>query len=404
MTVNYERLYAARAREAVASEIREILKITKDPDLISFAGGIPNPDTFPISDIGDIFEKLLRECPLECLQYGVTEGQSQLRETLASRMKMQDIDCDTGNIMVVSGAQQALDLTSQLLLEQGRTVVTESPSFLAALLDFKSHLADITGITIDGDGIITDLLEEKLSQLSRRDIHPPLLYVIPNFQNPTGVTLSEPRRRKLIDIANDFDLLILEDDPYSQLRFEGESLPPIKSFDDTGRVIYASSFSKILSPGMRIGWMVAAQPLIRKMAVIKQTIDVSTNVLCQMIANEYILGGHLDRRLPMIQKLYGRKQKIMLSALEEHFPGEVKWTHPQGGMFLWVELPDGIDTHAMLPMAIERKVAYVSGQLFYPDGSGLNTMRLSFTHPEDEQIVEGIRRLGGLVSSRISQS
>jgi len=401
MTLDFERLYSERAKRVVASEIREILKMMTDPDLISFAGGIPNPESFPVQAIREIVDKVLTESPVDALQYGVTEGYAPFRRTLTEYMKPQGVDCSAENIIVTSGATQIIDLCAQVLLEDGRHVITESPSFLASLLDFKSYGAEIDDIQMDDKGIIVDALEDQLENLDRKNIHPPLVYVIPNFQNPTGVTMSESRRKKLIDLANDYDFLILEDDPYGSLRFEGETIPPIKAFDDSDRVIYASSFSKILSPGMRLGWVVANPEIIRKLAIMKQTADVHANMLCQRVANEYVSGGYLAIQLPVIRNLYGRKQKVMLAALEKYFPKEAKWTHPEGGMFLWATLPQGIDTHEMLPKAIAMKVAYVHGRLFYPNGGGSNEMRLNFTHAEDNLITEGIRRLGGLISEQM---
>jgi 2-aminoadipate transaminase len=225
--------------------------------------------------------------------------------------------------------------------------VTESPSFLASLLDFKSYGAKIDDIRVDDHGIDIESLEEGLADLQKKGIRPTMLYVIPNFQNPTGVTMSEPRRERLVELADEFDFLILEDDPYGSLRFEGEYIRPIKAFDESGRVIYASSFSKILSPGMRLGWIVAHPEIVRKLTIMKQTTDVHTNMLCQRIANEYVSGGYLERQLPVIRGLYGRKQRVMLSALAKYFPKEAKWTHPEGGMFLWATLPEKIDTHKL---------------------------------------------------------
>lgn len=401
MTVDFEHLYSDRAKRVVASEIREILKMITDPDLISFAGGMPNPESFPVDAIKEIVDKVLVESPSVTLQYGVTEGYDPFRQTLADYMGPQGVKCSAENILVTSGATQVIDLCAQILLQRGRRVITESPSFLASLLDFKSYEVEIDDIKMDDNGIIVDALEDQLENLERKDLHPSLLYVIPNFQNPTGVTLSEPRRKKLIDLANDYDFLILEDDPYGALRFGGETVPPIKAFDDSDRVIYASSFSKILSPGMRLGWVVAHPEIVRKLAIMKQTADVHANMLCQRVANEYVSAGYLAKQLPIIRTLYGRKQKVMLAALAKYFPKEAKWTHPEGGMFLWATLPQSIDTFELFPKAIAMKVAYVHGRLFYPNGGGSNEMRLNFTHAEDDLIAEGIRRLGGLISEQL---
>jgi len=401
MTIDFTHLYSDRARNLVASEIREILKIMRDPDLISFAGGMPNPDTFPVKTIAKLADEVLNGPITGALEYGVTEGHMPLREVMADMMKPRGVDCSAENILITSGAQQAIDLTSQLLINPGAHILTESPTFVATLIGFRGYRAKIYSIPVDDNGIVVDLLEETLIGLRTAGISSPMLYVIPNFQNPMGVSISEKRRKKIVDLANDFNFIVLEDDPYYDLRFEGKELPPIKAFDDVGRVIYASSFSKILSPGMRIGWIVTHPQIVRKMALIKQTADVCTNVLSQCIAKEYISQGYLKRHLPKIRKLYGRKRDVMLSALDEHFPKEAKWTRPQGGMFLWAELPKKIDTHELQVKALQRKVAFIQGSLFFADGSGRNTMRLSFSHPPDELINEGIARLGQLIKEEL---
>ncbi|HDP96449.1 MAG TPA: PLP-dependent aminotransferase family protein [Euryarchaeota archaeon] len=403
MTIDFTHLYSYRARNLVASEIREILKLMTDPEIISFAGGMPNPDTFPTSIILEITEELLLQPPSETLQYGITEGQTSLRSTLADLMEKRGAPCEPENIVVTSGAQQGIDLASQLLLESGRTVITESPTFIAAIIGFRGYGADIHGIPLDREGIVIDLLDDRLKKHARSDSRPTMVYVIPNFQNPSGVTMSEGRRRSLIDVANEHDLVILEDDPYYDLRFEGDHQKPVKAFDDVGRVIYAGSFSKILSPGLRIGWITAAEPVARKIAMIKQTVDVCTNVLSQGIANEYISRGHLERHLPKIRELYGHKRDVMLSSLEQNFPDGATWTRPEGGMFLWVELPEAMDTDNLQKHALERKVAFVPGRLFFPDGSGKNTMRLSFSHPAEDKIKVGIARLGEIIREELKE-
>jgi len=397
----FEHLYSEMAKRVKPSDVREILKMMQDPEIISFAGGMPNPDTFPIDAIKEIANRVLEDDPVVTLQYGTTEGYNPLRETIAEYMSSQQVECDIDNVLIMSGATQAIALAAELLVERGKTVLTESPSFLASLICFRNYGAEIIGLAMDDDGVQVDMFEEKLKALRKQGIHPPLFYTIPNFQNPTGVTLSEKRRRRIIDLANEFDFLVFEDDPYGNLRFEGEHIPPIKSFDDCGRVIYASSFSKILSPGLRLGWTVADIELSRKLALLKQTSDVSANVFSQRIANEYMRGGYFDRQLPIIKEIYARKQRRMLSALENYFPKTSRWTRPKGGMFIWVELQKSIDTKQMFPKAIERKVAYVQGSCFFPDGSGRNTMRLNFTHPADEKIDQGIKRLAELIESEM---
>ncbi|MEM2839211.1 MAG: PLP-dependent aminotransferase family protein [Thermoplasmata archaeon] len=400
----FEHLYSDMAKRVKPSDVREILKLMQDPEIISFAGGMPNPDTFPVAAIKEIAIRVLEDSPVTTLQYGTTEGYNPLRETMAEYMSSQRVDCSIDNVLIMSGATQAIALTAELFLDNGATVLTESPTFLAGLICFRNYGARIIGLGMDDDGVRADLLEEKLRALAKQEMCPTLFYTIPNFQNPTGVTLSESRRRRIVDLANEFDFIVLEDDPYCHLRFEGEHIRPIKSFDDSGRVIYTSSFSKILSPGMRLGWTVADAELTRKLALLKQTSDVSTNVFSQRIANEYVKGKYFERQLPIIKEIYGRKQKIMLSALERYFPESARWTRPKGGMFLWVELQRNIDTKAMFPKAIERKVAYVQGSCFFPDDSGKNTMRLNFTHPADEKIDEGIRRLGSLIDAEMKAS
>ena len=399
--MDLEQLFSDRARKAVASEIREILKVMNDPEVISFAGGIPNPETFPVEQITKIACKVLSESPNDTLQYGTTEGHSDLRETLADYMKQQGVSAGPDDVLVTSGATQTIDLCSQAFLQAGRHVITESPSFLAALLDFRSHSAEIDDVPMDRDGIEVDALAERIAALKKKGAGPTLLYVIPNFQNPTGVTLSEKRRKRLVELAEENEFLILEDDPYGRLRFEGDPIRPVKAFDDSGRVIYASSFSKILSPGLRIGWAVAHPEVTKKLAIMKQTTDVHTSVFSQRIADEYIRGGHLERQLTKIKELYGRKQRVMLAAMEKYFPDGAEWTHPEGGMFLWATLPECVDTLEMLPKSLERKVAYMHGRLFYPNGGGENEMRLNFTHAKDELLTEGVKRLGALIEEEM---
>jgi len=403
MVVNIDRIFSKRATRFRSSEIRELLKITQIPGMISFAGGLPNPLAFPVEIIHECVEKIFQEDIEPALQYGSTEGLTQLRGVLAKRMKKNyHIDCELHDVLITSGAQQALSLIALCFLDPGDTYLTTVPAYLGAIQAFQAYEANCEPIPMNDEGIDTDSLRRNLKRLHRTGIIPKFIYTVPTFQNPSGETMSLSHRKELLDIASEYDFLIIEDDPYGELIFEGSSIQPIKSYDTKGRVVYISTFSKILAPGFRLGWIIASKVILDKFIQGKQAADLCTNVFSQYVAYEYIKGGYLDKHVERIKELYKRKRDVMLEALKEYFPSEVKWTIPKGGMFIWITLPKSIDTSLMFQKAIAKKVAYVVGEAFYPEGGDYNSMRLNFSYSGDEQIKEGIKRLAEVIQDELA--
>ncbi len=401
--VNLERLYSDRAGKMRKSVIRELLKVAQDPEIISFAGGLPNPKSFPVDDIEDILHYVMKHYGKVALQYGTTQGLKELREQLAERAYKDGIMDITGeNIIITSGSQQALDTIGKLFLNPGDTAIVELPSYLGGINAFRSYESNLEGVPLDKDGMRIDLLEEKIKELLKEDIIPKFIYVVPTFQNPAGVVMSEKRRKQLIDIANDYDLIVVEDDPYGKLTYDTNHVRPIKAFDDEGRVIYISTFSKILAPGFRLAWTIASEELTRKMVICKQALDLCTNTFTQYIASEFMRRGSLDLHILKICEIYKPKRDIMMNAIEKYFPDGYECNKPKGGMFAWVTLPEGIDTEVMFLDAIKNKVAYVHGKAFYVDGGGARSMRLNFSYASNDKIEEGIRRLGKVIEEKLA--
>ncbi len=399
----YEKFYSKRAKGMRASEIRELLKLTQKPDIISFAGGLPNPEAFPTDIIAELTAEVLEEFGHKALQYGTTEGLPALREAFARYYSEHDMPSTEDEILIVSGSQQGLDLLSKVFLDPGDTVVVGSPTYLGGLAAFRAFQASFATVPLDSGGMKIDVLEEKIKRLIAGGKKPKFVYVIPTFQNPTGTTMPEDRRKRIIELAEEYDLLIVEDNPYGRLRYVGKPLKPIKHYDHSGRVIYLGTLSKTLVPGFRIATVVASEDLIRKLTIAKQSTDLCSTTFTQFIAARYIERGYLDSHLEKIRALYGHKMKVMLDAMDEYMPEKVKWTRPEGGMFLWVTLPEGCDTVEMFKKAIEKKVAYVVGTAFYADGGGHRSMRLNFSYPTDEQIVEGVKRLAEVIREEMGE-
>jgi 2-aminoadipate transaminase len=403
MVVNVERLFSKRAKKLRASEIRELLKITQIPDMISFAGGLPNPEAFPVEIIHECIEKLFTQDIHNAFQYGTTEGLTQLRGVLAERMrKKKQINCELHDLMIVSGSQQALSLAALCFLDPGDTYLTCVPAYLGAIQAFSAFEANCESIPMNDEGIDIDSLRRNIERLRRTGVFPKFIYTVPTFQNPSGETMSLRHRKELIKVASEYDFLIIEDDPYGELYFEGDSILPIKSFDTKGRVIYTSTFSKILAPGFRLGWVVASKEIREKMLLAKQAMDLCTNVFSQYVAYEYVRGGYLDKQVENIRHLYKKKRDVMVSALKQYFPKEVKWNVPKGGMFIWITLPKQMDTRFMFQKSIAKKVAYVVGDAFYPDGMNYNAMRLNFSYSDDESIKLGIKRLSEVIKQELA--
>ncbi|MBP9676134.1 MAG: PLP-dependent aminotransferase family protein [Anaerolineaceae bacterium] len=404
MQTPWEHRYSQRTQRMKASAIRELLKVAEQPEMISFGGGFPAPDVFPIKEFEKACSYVLQHKGAEALQYGGTDGYVPLREMIGRHSNRVGINVNIENILITTGSQQALDLLGKIFINRGDRILVESPTYLGALQAWNAYGAEYVPVPLDEHGMITDKLEEALRT------GPKFIYVLPNFQNPTGTTLALERRYKLIELADRYGVPIIEDDPYGQLRYEGEPLPAVELIDSkmrkdngtyTGNVIYLSTFSKILSPGLRLAWVVAPQGVIRKLSLAKQGCDLNTSSFNQIVAHEVGQHGFLDRHVQLIQKVYHERRDTMLDALSEHMPNEVHWTRPQGGLFLWLTLPEQINTTEMLSEAIAEKVAYVPGEFFFVDGSGQNTMRLNFSFSNPEKINDGIARLGRAIKNKL---
>lgn len=392
--------YSSAASRLRRSEIRELLKITRLPDVISFAGGLPDPAIFPYKEIKEAANRAIDERGPLALQYSPTEGEPYLREQLAEFMQRQGEKVTPNEVFEVASSQQALDLLGKVLIDPHDPIVVELPSYIGALQAFTSYNPEYHGVPMDFEGVIPQELERTVCTLCRAGRKPKFVYLIPDFQNPSGITLSVERRRKVLDIASRYDLLIIEDSPYRELRFTGDLLPSLYSMDTEKRVMYIKTFSKILCPGFRIGWYMGPSELTEKLVIAKQGTDLCTSALTSFIAANFIAAGHLEKQVELGRRKYEAKAKLMLQSLEKYMPHitGISWSKPEGGVFLWVKLPEYMDTEQMLLEAAESKVIYVAGKPFHCDGSGRNTMRLNFSYPTEAQIVEGIQRLARLVT------
>jgi len=405
MQTPWENRFAQRTQHMGSSAVRELLKFTELPDVISFAGGMPAPEVFPIEEFRAACERVLKDFGPQSLQYGTTEGFLPLREMIARHSARYGIDVTPDNIMITSGSQQALDLLGKILINPGDHILVESPTYLGALQAWNVYGAEYVVVEADEHGMVTDALEEGLRS------GPKFIYVLPNFQNPTGATLSLERRHRLIELADQYGVPIVEDDPYGQLRFEGEHLPSVVVLDGQfrdncqpcyrGNVIYLSTFSKILAPGLRLAWVIAPPVVIRKLVQAKQGADLHTSTFNQLVAHEVGRGGFLDRHIHTIRRVYRERRDVMLAAMDGYFPPGVEWTHPEGGLFLWGMLPEGLNSTEVFKIAVDRKVAFVPGGAFYPRGGGENTMRLNFSNATPEKIREGIARLGRVLQEKL---
>jgi 2-aminoadipate transaminase len=408
MSTAWTSRYAQRAKNVRSSAIRELLKITQNPQIISFAGGLPAPDVFPVERFREACLKVLEKDGRMALQYGPTEGYEPLREMIARHTSRYGIKAKPEHVLITSGSQQALDLIGKLLINSGDRVLVEAPTYLGALQAFNVYGAEYVCVPSDNEGLRTDLLEAPLRS------GPKFMYVLPNFQNPGGTTLAEGRRHELVLLADRYGIPIIEDDPYGQLRYEGEHLPPLVVLDrenlrrdsgySIGNVIYLCTFSKTLSPGLRLGWIVAPPDVIAKLVQLKQGADLHTSTFGQMVAYEVARDGFLDEHIKLIRRVYGERRNVMLEALAEFCPPEVTWTRPLGGLFLWVTLPVGMDCHQLFETALKQNVAFVPGDCFYAGNGyteeGLQHLRLNFSNAQPEQIREGIRRLATAIKDQ----
>ncbi|MCQ5209561.1 MAG: PLP-dependent aminotransferase family protein [Megasphaera massiliensis] len=384
-----------------ASEIRELLKLTTMPEIISFAGGLPAPELFPTEDLKKVDEAVLTKEGQAALQYGTTEGYTPLREQIAGRMKKSFmVDCTPENIVITSGSQQGLSLLAQIFLNPGDVVLVESPTYLGAINAFKLCGPEFVEVPTDDKGIIPEELEKILAKYGDRVR---MMYVIPEFQNPTGITWPMERRKAFMDIINRYDFPVLEDDPYGELRFDGDKVPSLKSMDTKGNIIFLGSFSKILMPGLRIAWMVADPVIIDKVVKLKQAVDLQSSSFGQRQTSFFIDMYDLDDHVAKIKELYKKRRDLMCDSMKEYFPEGITFTYPEGGLFTWVTLPEGMDAKELMPKVLAKNVAYVPGGPFYPHGGNANHFRLNYSNMPEERIVEGIKRLAEVLKEELAK-
>ncbi len=397
----YAGLFASRTRGMKSSAMRDLMAITERPEVISLAGGLPDTSTFPAESFASIMAKVAVDSCAAALQYGPTEGLALTKHAIRHVMAAEGTEVDPEDILVTTGGQQVIDLVCKTLLDPGDVVVAEAPTYPGAIPSFCSYQADVVQIEMDGDGMPIDVLEETLDRLEAEGRKPKFIYTIPNFQNPGGVTMSLPRRKRLVEVAIEREILVLEDNPYGLLRYEGEPLPTLLSLGGAPYVIYLGTFSKILSAGLRLGWAVAPAPVLAKMNLGKQGADLCSSSLTQHFVAAYFAEGRWEPYLESLRGLYRGRRDVMLEALAEHFPAAATWTQPEGGLFVWATLPEQVDTTDLLVRALQRNVAFVPGRGAYLDGRGGASMRLNFSGVGDDDIREGVRRIGEVVAEQL---
>lgn len=395
MSVDFSQYYSTRASKMQTSIIRRLLCLTQQPDIISFAGGLPDNDSLPLTDLRSIVDLVIQESGHRALQYGETHGFVKLREFVVSFMKSRGINCTLEEVMITTGSQQALDLLCRVLISPGDQILIENPGYIGMFAAVSSYEGTMVGVDLDAKGVKPQLLQAQAQKILKTGLKPKFIYYIPHFQNPTGVTVPLARRQEILKIARELDLIVIEDDPYGELRFDGAAaIPCMKSFDPEGRVIFVGSFSKIFAPGVRLGWIVAHPQIIDKLILGKQSADACSDTLSQYIVYEYCRQNLLEDHIELLRQVYKDKRDVMLACMEKEFPPEIKWNKPGGGFFIWVTLPASWDAEELFHEAVKEKVAYVIGSAFHVDGGGKNTIRMNFSLPSDGQIREGIKRLG----------
>jgi 2-aminoadipate transaminase len=396
----YAALFAERTKVMKSSAMRDLMALTERDDVISLAGGLPDTSTFPADSYASLMSTVAAGSCARALQYGPTEGLTVVKRCIVDVMAAESMEVDEDELLVTTGGQQVIDLVCKTLVDPGDVVVCEAPTYPGAVPTFSSYQANVVQITMDRDGMRTDELESTLDDLERAGHRPKFIYTVPNFHNPAGVTLSLERRHELVRIASERELLVLEDNPYGLLRYEGEPLPTLRSLDDEF-IIYASTFSKILSPGVRLGWTAAPAPVLAKMNLGKQASDLCSSSISQYFVSAYFDSGPWEDYVRSLIDIYRRRRDVLLDALAEHFPREAEWTHPEGGLFIWATLPDYIDTTDLLARALQEHVAFVPGRAAYVDGRGGSSMRLNFSGVGVDDIREGVRRLGEVVREQV---
>src|SRR5215207_286584 len=397
----YAGLFASRTKVMKSSAMRDLMAVTARPEIISLAGGLPDTSTFPPDTFAAVAQRIASESCAKALQYGPTEGLDETKDCIAEVMAAEGMRVDHEDVLVTTGGQQVLDLVTKTLIDPGDVVVAEGPTYPGAVPVFSSYQADVVQIDMDADGMRVDLLEETLDRLERDGRRPKFIYTVPSFQNPAGVTMSQPRRRRLVEVAHERELLVLEDNPYGLLRYEGDPPPPLLSLDGGIYVMYLGTFSKILSPGIRLGWVVAPPPVLEKINLGKQAADLCTSTLSQLMVQAYFEESRWRDYVESLTEVYRARRDTMLDALADHFPAAAEWTHPSGGLFIWVTLPDFIDTTDLLARALRDNVAFVPGEAAFLDGRGRSAMRLNFSGSGEDSIREGVRRIGEVVSEQV---
>lgn len=395
--MNYN--YSNKVPTSDTDAVGEILKAAANPEIISFAGGLPAPELFPVEQIQCAANQVFQEKGRVALQYGSSKGIPELRKIIVERLKQDGITVDEEQLMISTGSQQVLDLTSKMFINEGDTVIVEKPTYLCAIDVFNSYGAHLIGVEMDEDGMKMDLLEEAL----KANPNTKMIYTIPTFQNPTGRTLSLERRKKLAQLAVQYDVIVLEDNPYGAVRFEGEALPAVRSFDETGHVIYTSTFSKILAPGLRLGWVVAPLELINKYTMMKQSVDLHSDNLAQYIVATFFESNDVDAHVAKITALYKERKDLMMAAIKKYFPKTVRYSQPEGGMFIWIEVPGVTNTQELFDRCIQNNVAFVPGEPFYCDDIVPGTFRLNYSNMPEEQIDIGMKRLAEAIDEVLAE-
>jgi 2-aminoadipate transaminase len=398
----YAGLFASRTRGMKSSAMRDLMAVIARPEVISLAGGLPDTGAFPKDTLTAVMARIARESAAEALQYGPTEGIAGAKDCIVEVMAAEGIRADPEDMIVTAGGQQVIDLVARALVDPGDVIIAEAPTYPGAVPVFSSYQADVVQIEMDSDGMRIDLLEEALERLERDGRRPQFIYTIPTFQNPAGVTMALARRRRLVEIAHERELLVLEDSPYGLLRYEGVPQPTLRELDGGVYVMYLGTFSKILSPGIRLGWVLAPPPVLEKINLGKQAADLCSSTLSQLMVTSYFEQADWREYIQSVGETYRARRDTMLDALAEHFPAQAEWTHPNGGLFIWATLPDFIDTTDLLARALRDNVAFVPGAAAYLDGRGHNAMRLNFSAVDEGDIREGVRRIGKVVAEQVA--
>ncbi|MDD1380978.1 PLP-dependent aminotransferase family protein [Limosilactobacillus reuteri] len=392
--------YSKRVPADGTDAVGAILQAAADPKIISFAGGLPAPELFPVKEMKATVDKVFEEHGQEAMQYGAAKGVTALREVIQQHVKeKEDVDSELDNVLVTTGSEQALDLVGKAFVDPGDTVLVEQPTYLCALDVFRSYGANFASVEMDEDGMKMDALEEAL----KANPNTKLIYTVPNFQNPTGRTMTEERRKQLAELAEKYDVYVLEDNPYGEIRFAGQHVPAVKSFDKSGHVLYMSTFSKTLAPGFRLGWLVADEDVVNKLTVLKQSADLHTDNLAQFAVAQFFADNDVDAHVKEISDLYGKRKDLMLEGIKKYFPEGVKYTNPEGGMFLWVEVPGVDDTVELFKECLEHDVAFVPGDPFFAGEAQPGAFRLNYSNMKEDQIEVGLKRLGAALTAAVNK-